>query len=225
MTGFCSSRIERGISREAVFIIGAGHFGSRAATLICRSTDVPVFVIDIDKESLSGLGSLPVNIVIHDGIDFLVENFHLLDPAHTIVPALPLHLASEWLERHFRGLCSIEEIPVPEEISPLLPYTWPGSGGSLLVSYADFVCPDDCPEPEYCTTTGEKRYKPLYGLLGDLVLPEFRVHIITSRQLAPGLGGVPGGRFDGSGGEIGRGKAGKVAHWYCVQMPRCSVGP
>jgi hypothetical protein len=56
------------------------------------------------------------------------------------------------------------------------------------VSYADFICPDDCPEPDVCTITGKRREKPLYELLRSLDVG-FRVHIIRSHQLAPGLGG------------------------------------
>ena len=37
--------------------------------------------------------------------------------------------------------------------------------------------------------TGEKREQPLYDLLSHLDLSGFKVHVIRSRQLAPGLGG------------------------------------
>ena len=67
-----------------------------------------------------------------------------------------------------------------------------------MVSYADFRCPDDCPEPsDHCTVTGKKRGKPLYKLLGDIALPGFRVHVIRSRQLAPGIGGYSIGDLEG----------------------------
>jgi hypothetical protein len=72
-----------------------------------------------------------------------------------------------------------------------LPHTWVGSEGSLLVSYADFLCPEDCPEPEDgCTVTGEVR-TPLYQVMRELNVPGFGIHVVQSRQLAPGLGGYP----------------------------------
>jgi hypothetical protein len=51
------------------------------------------------------------------------------------------------------------------------------------------LCPEDCPEPEDgCTVTGEIR-PPLFGVMADLPVPGFEVHVIRSRQLAPGVGG------------------------------------
>ena len=79
---------------------------------------------------------------------------------------------------------------MPDEILPALPHSWRGLPGTLLVSYSDFYCPDDCPEPsDHCPMTGEKRALPLYELLSRIVIPDHTTHVIRSRQLAPGLGG------------------------------------
>ena len=181
--------IQEEIAPNAVFIIGAGHFGNRAARLLSRESEVPVFVVDLDQKSLSGLDCLQVQVLKCDGIDFLVRNLDLMDPMNTIVPAVPLHLAFEWLKGYLDGEYDVKQISVPEEINAVLPHTWPGSEGSLLVSYADFVCPDDCSEPEYCTVTGEKRDQPLHDLMERLDFSGFEIHVIRSYQLAPGLGG------------------------------------
>jgi len=177
------------IEDTAVFIIGAGHFGSRAARILSEAHVAPLVVVDRDASRLAALEDLPVRTVSEDGICFLVENFPVLRPSHTIVPAVPVHLAFEWVKGRLDGLFTLKKVAVPAEIEPRMPFTWPGSEGSLLVSYSDFVCPDDCPEPEYCTVTGERRDIPLYRLMRDLDLPGFSVHVIRSRQLAPGLGG------------------------------------
>ena len=58
-----------------------------------------------------------------------------------------------------------------------------------MVSYADFICPEDCAEPDCCTVTGEVRDKPLYSLLSQLSVSDFKVHVTRSHQLAPGVGG------------------------------------
>jgi hypothetical protein len=176
------------IDEKAVFIIGAGHFGARAARILSQRSDAPIFVVDPDEKGLASLKGLKVHGVQRDGIQFLLDHFHLLKDANTIVPALPHHLAYEWLIRFLPAEMQIQKVPVPEAVPPL-PHASLASEGSTLVSYADFLCPDDCPEPIYCTVTGEKREQPLYALLRGLRLPPFQVHIIRSHQLAPGLGG------------------------------------
>jgi hypothetical protein len=188
MTAIDSDRI----SEKAVFIIGAGHFGARAAHIIRQQSDAPIFVVDPDEKGLSSVGDLRVKKIHGDGIQFLLHNFHCLKDESTIVPALPVHLAYEWLIRYLAGEMKTEKVSVPET-SPPLPHACAASEGSTLVSYADFLCPDDCPEPVHCTVTGKKREQPLYALLRDLRFPPFRVHIVRSHQLAPGLGGYKAG--------------------------------
>jgi len=180
------------IDEDAVFIIGAGHFGARAARIISKRSDVPVFVVDLKEKGLSNLGDLRVERVRSDGIQFLLDNFQRMKDAATIVPALPLHLAYEWLIRFLSGNVRTRKLPVPET-NPPLPHACTAGEGSTLVSYADFLCPDDCPEPLHCTITGKRREQPLYALLRNLQVPCFRVHIIRSHQLAPGLGGYKAG--------------------------------
>jgi len=180
------------IDEDAVFIIGAGHFGARAGRILCQRSNARIFMVDPDAKGLSALADLSVERIQGDGIQFLLDNVDRLKDADTIVPALPHHLAYEWLRRYLRQKLTIQQAPVPETRPPL-PHAMPASEGSTLVSYADFLCPDDCPEPLYCTVTGEKRELPLYALLRNLRLPPFEVHIIRSRQLAPGLGGYRAG--------------------------------
>lgn len=180
------------IGEDAVIIIGAGHFGARAARIISERSDAPVFVVDPKEKDLLSLGNLRVEIVQDDGIQFLLDNFHLMKEGTTVVPALPLHLAYEWLIRSLSGNVKTRKLPVPET-SPPLPHACSASEGSTLVSYADFLCPDDCPEPVHCTVTGKKREQPMYALLRNLRLPPFQVHVIRSHQLAPGLGGYKAG--------------------------------
>ena len=177
-----------GITEDAVFIIGAGHFGARAARIMRQRSDSSLFVVDPDEKSLSDLNDSQTEKVLGDGIRFLLHNFHYLKQTNIIVPALPIHLAYEWLKGFLPGEMRKKQLPVPET-NPPLPHAWPASDGSTLVSYADFLCPDDCPEPVHCTVTGETREQPLYALLRNLNLPPFDMHIIQSRQLAPGLGG------------------------------------
>ena len=206
------------ISEDAIFIIGAGHFGNRAARILSQESDAPLFVVDVDENILSQVKGLPAKTIIYDGILFLVENYPVLNPLNTIVPAVPVHLAFEWLRCYLDRKFMIKKISVPEEIKPLLPYTWLGSEESLLVSYADFVCPDDCPEPEFCTVTGERRELPLHDLLSHLDLLDFRVHVIRSYQLAPGLGGYKVGDLKTAAEKLTRDEAGR---WLLGTACKC----
>jgi len=206
------------IPEDAIFIIGAGHFGNRAARILSQESDAPLFVVDVDTNTLSQMKGLPAKTIVYDGILFLVENYPALNPLNTIVPAVPLHLAFEWLRCHLGMKFVIKKISVPEEIKHLLPYTWLGSEESLLVSYADFVCPDDCPEPEFCTVTGERRELPLHDLLSHLDLLDFRVHVIRSHQLAPGLGGYKVGDLKTAAEKLIRDEAGK---WLLGTACKC----
>ena len=184
--------IKEPIPEDDIFIIGAGHFGARAARILSQKTDSSIFVVDLNEDSLSMLDGIPVKKISCDAISFLVKNYSIFNPGNIIVPAVPVHLAYEWLKGYLEGtyeITKIENAKIFEEIKPLLPHTWPGSEGSLLVSYADFICPDDCPEPEFCSVTGERRDNPLYSILGNLKPSGFKVHVIRSHQLAPGLGG------------------------------------
>ncbi|MBN2126224.1 MAG: hypothetical protein JW821_18130 [Deltaproteobacteria bacterium] len=108
---------------------------------------------------------------------------------------------------------------MPETIRPHLPHTWKGGEGSLLVSYADFLCPDDCPEPaDFCTVTGLKRDVPLYRRLENLEVPEYHIHVVRSRQLAPGLGGY---RVEDLARLLARVKDGGKRKWLVGTACRC----
>jgi hypothetical protein len=185
-----SCNIEHPLPGNAVLIIGAGHFGKRALEVLGGKSDSFLLIIDKNRESLVSTESHPVRRVFCDGPKFLAENSRFLNPSNTIIPAIPANLVFEWLIRSLDADFVTTQVQVPEEITPLSPFTWPGPGGSLLISYADFRCPDDCPEPaDYCSATGQRRGTPLYELLRRLDIPGYGVHVIRSRQIAPGVGG------------------------------------
>lgn len=207
------------IPRHAVFIVGAGHFGNRAAHLISEDEpERPVFVLDPDAQQLSTIGGLALKSFPVDGIHFLAEHFKSLSPADTIVPAVPLHLAYEWLREYIADFWRIEKLPIPETVKAEVPLSWPGSDSSLLVSYADFLCPEACSEPEFCTVTGERRDHPLHDLLSGLEIPGFTVHVIRSRHLAPGLGGFKVEDLVRLADDVTRGGFGK---WLLCTACRC----
>jgi hypothetical protein len=181
---------ERGlpVPDESVIVIGAGRFGKRAVRILSATGGI-VTVVDKDPEAVSSLAGDRVIPIVSDGVAFMRRSFTDLSPETLIVPALPVHLAYEWLSRGSEGAFGLERTVVPEGIAPSGVHCWPATEGSVLVSYADFICPDDCPEPERCTVTGERRELPLYRRLQELRLEGWQIAVIRSRQLAPGLGG------------------------------------
>jgi alanine dehydrogenase len=57
-----------GITEDTIFIIGAGHFGARAARIVCQQSNSPVFVVDPDEKGLANLKDLWVKKILGDGI-------------------------------------------------------------------------------------------------------------------------------------------------------------
>lgn len=207
-------------SGEEVIVIGAGHFGKRALdALASRPKTPPVVVVEKDEKALRLVTGPLVSCILQEGVPFLAGSFERLHPRNMIVPAVPLHLAYEWLRLTLKGKRRVFQIDVPETIRPLLPHTWEGQEGSLLVSYADFRCPDDCPEPaDHCTVTGKKRGTPMHTLLGGIAPPGYRIHVLRSRQLAPGVGGYTVGDLQELMGRVESGGEGK---WLVATACRC----
>jgi hypothetical protein len=175
---------------KAIIIIGAGHFGQRAAALMNSTPHTSLWIVDRNVAKLKKMGNIGAKRIAEDGVHFLAKHCSHIAPTTFIIPAIPVHLAFEWLRTYMSENGAIEQIPVPRSVALRLPHTWNGSEGSVLASYADFRCPDNCPEPpNRCTVTGKKRGTPLYRLLAQLEPRGFGVHVIRSRQLAPGVGG------------------------------------
>lgn len=126
-----------------------------------------------------------------DGTAWLLENFTPDAGVSKIIPAIPLHAAAYWLQ----GKLSATDYPVyfrkiPEPLINQFPNPFPLQDHSIAISYADFICPADCPEPEkVCTHTGLPRPTPLYRYLETINCGPFQKLILRSRQFAPGVGG------------------------------------
>jgi hypothetical protein len=79
---------------------------------------------------------------------------------------------------------------IPEHLVISLPNTIKGDHGELYISNADFICPENCPEPEdICTYTGMPRPHLLHQVLSAIDDKSFYPVVITSSQLQPGIGG------------------------------------
>jgi hypothetical protein len=168
-------------------IIGCGHFGSRAAEKLLRK--IPrskIIVVDKKKRALQKVSHLPIETIICDGTLFLTSFLSEGRGTDYIIPAVPFHLAFEFLLSKLKPFgAKRNEVP----FLPGLPNPMRGKTGDLYTSLADFRCPEDCPEPSrYCTVTRKSRPNPLYKILQDLSGP-FESKVICSEQLGPGMGG------------------------------------
>ena len=168
-------------------IIGCGHFGGCAVEKLHRKDPhSKIIVVDKSKEAIKKISHLPAETVICDGLLYLNKFFSEGRSANYIVPAVPFHLAFEFILSRLKPTGAKRR---KVSILPGVPNPMRGKKGDLYTSLANFFCPEDCPEPaQYCTLTKEKRRKPLYKILMDLRGP-FESKVIWSHQLGPGMGG------------------------------------
>lgn len=175
---------------KSVWIIGAGRFGALALErLSVIMPDARFTVADPDDSRLERMAGAEKKIVPEEGIAFLAERLHPESAPDWIIPALPVHLAAEWCLARL-GPEKARRIAIPPGCFDLIPNPMRGESGDAYVSHADFLCPDDCPEPaRICTATGEPRKPNLFDILRNTRFPGFRSEVIRSRQLGPGVGG------------------------------------
>ena len=167
-------------------IIGCGRFGRRAVQALAQDhPSAKIFVVDHRKETFRNVSRLDVETLQGEAVRRLDQILSSNQRVDYIIPAVPFHLAFEFLLSKLKPLGARRE-----EIPPLgrLPNAMRGKTGDVYVSFADFLCPEDCNEPTRCTVTGRKRESPLFKVLADLS-GSFDLRVIRSRQLAPGVGG------------------------------------
>ncbi len=174
---------------ETVWVLGGGRFGRRAVDLTRAAHPVSTIVV-VDTLSVPGLPK-DVEIVCADGIEWLAE--HLTEDARVnkIIPALPLHVAADWIKKKLSGELKIVR---PAEIFDQQLQHFPNpirlNLSRVAMSHADFLCPANCSEPEdLCTYTRRQRPPPLYSTLETAALGNFVPLILRSRQFASGVGG------------------------------------
>ncbi|MDD4073076.1 MAG: potassium transporter [Desulfobacterales bacterium] len=185
---------------KTVWIIGGGKFGLRAARVISRNNPgTDMVLIDKNPQLKRTCEDMAIKFICSEAVSFLHENMEKSNAPEWIVPAIPVHVAFEWIKRELTEMgYPVTVIDVPEEVERVLPNPVRGRNGAFYISNADFMCPDNCPEPEtLCTFTGKPRPRILYQTLRDLRYRDFVSIVIQSHQLAPGAGGfTPGALFE-----------------------------
>ena len=171
--------------------MGAGQFGAKAVEKLRRKYPEAVLtVVDQDQRALDRLGDFFTDRVHEEAVSYLDACLNRSNEPKWVIPAVPIHLAFEWIRRKLEQMGHIEIFDVPAEVVDRLPNPKRGIEGQIFVSYADFRCPDHCSEPyDVCTWTGKPRKGLLYKRLEELVYKNFRSVVIRSHQLAPGVGG------------------------------------
>ncbi|AOY58618.1 MULTISPECIES: hypothetical protein [Desulfococcus] len=175
--------------RETVWIIGAGRFGMIALERLSRiKASARFVVVDPDEHRFFPVEHPRCAFENMDGVRFILQHLGAGDPPDWIIPAVPVHLASEWCLGRLAHRA--RRIPLPVELNSLLRNPVRGAGGDIYVTHADFLCPDDCPEPAgICTVTGAPREPDMFRLLAEIRFEDFDPLVIRSRQLCPGVGG------------------------------------
>lgn len=175
-----------------IWVIGAGKFGRISVeALIKHRGKVEISVVDSDAMQLDQMADLPVATVCTDGITFLKQNLTSENAPDWIIPVIPIHVAAEWVRARLGNAVRAGLQPVPDAVVDRLPNPMRGSKGEVYVSLADFICPEDCPQPPArCTHTGKPRPYNLYDRLTSIRYGGLRSLVVISRQLAPGVGGL-----------------------------------
>ena len=173
-----------------VFVVGFGKFGQLAIPRIQqRWPRAKIWIIDQSPENLAQGRDMTAIKVLEEGGAFLWEFQDRLRPGDWIIPAVPVHLAGEWLRRILGREQPVRTIKPPRMLGAGLPFSL-YLKVDLYVSLADFECPENCPSPRgFCFRTREKRTLRLWKILASRAPTRGTLHIIQSRQLAPGLGG------------------------------------
>ncbi|HMK64630.1 MAG TPA: hypothetical protein VK564_02475 [Thermodesulfobacteriota bacterium] len=173
-----------------IFIAGFGKVGREILPWIKRRwSREQIWIIDHDPGTLSLESTLHGLAVLDDGPRFLTRYQQSISDKDWVIPALPIHLAWDWLALNLKTVYKTRSIPPEVLLGESLPYQHL-TGHTLFASYADFVCPDGCPAPlGHCFKTRQKRPLPLWKFLEKQNPPKGTLHVIESRQMAPGMGG------------------------------------
>ena len=206
----CAQSQRGGSSPERIWILGAGRFGRIAAErLTTRYPEAELLVVDHRVERLGELrASLGVSVRQEDAVTFICRRS--LPDDQWIVPAVPLHVVQLWLVQMLHQYGQVMSLAVPEAVDGQVPNPYRVPAGTVYASYATFLCPDACSEPEkLCTHTGRPRPGNLFERLGSIEVADFHVEVIRSWQLAPGVGGYRGAQLQAALRRI-RENAGRV---------------
>ena len=175
------------------WIIGGGTFGFRAARALRKIDSANrLTIVEKKKAVCARLSREGIKAVCMDGTQYLASRLSGKQFPDWIVPAIPLHVAFEWMRAKMSATSTVESVRIPNDIVGKLPNPAQGETGQFFISIADFKCPPNCSEPDdICTHTGKPRPMILHEYLKSIRVKNFESIVIRSQQLAPGVGGYP----------------------------------
>ena len=177
-------------------VLGAGRFGRLAAERLKRL--FPDSRLSITDRDAARVDAVAADLGIPGEVEERIWNADSIEPADDLwlVPAVPVHVGFEWAVNELSRVGEVRRLAVPKEVDSEVPNPIRVAEGTVYASFATFVCPDYCSEPEeICTHTGKERPGNLYDVFGAILVPGFDVAVLRSWQLAPGVGGYPGRRL------------------------------
>jgi hypothetical protein len=169
-----------------------GHFGRLAwQRLSTQEPGAEFCLVDRDAQKFGLIPRNPtIRLVTASVTVFLTDALEAEILPDWIIPAIPRHVAFDWLWGQRPAGEVWRQIPVLMEMGQDLPFVLPGPAGELYLSLSTERCPEDCPEPAMtCSLTGTPRAYNLYDYLENSALGDYTSLVIRSRQLAPGVGG------------------------------------
>lgn len=179
------------MNMRKILILGAGKFGLKAAKAArCRWPGSDILVVDQDVQACREMAKQQIKVVCEPGIIYLARTMQETHRPDWVIPCIPVHVAYEWIKQCMAPRYRMETLPVPGEIAGMLPNTMNGTDGALYMSNADFICPDNCPEPDdICTYTGKPRPRVIHQVLAAINYENYKSVVVKSRQIGPGVGG------------------------------------
>ena len=159
------------------------------------SNPLPGRYLSITDRDPAKIDRISGDLGIQGEVRECIESINEIEPADDLwlVPAVPVHVGFEWAIKELQSLGEVQRLPVPLEIDLRVPNPIRVASGTVYASFATFICPDYCSEPEeICTHTGKERPGNLYEVLAGVVASGLDTAVLRSWQLAPGVGGYPG---------------------------------
>ena len=205
---------------DRVVIAGGGSFAMQAASYFEKKGLVPIF-IDPDENCMASEHAMNIPLVglvngiqdsqepihVHASIEKAFHSVILLDPPPVyLVPAAPVNVMAKifvafLLEKKIRYLQSSEMLSLildcaREEDDYTLALNEAEGIGTISYAPEGKICPPNCPGTiDHCPHKGGKvRRKPLFANLracANKTNNGLIIWIFESRQLAPGVGGIP----------------------------------
>lgn len=178
---------KQSVNSSRFWILGAGQFGKIAVSRILRRYPKATVTV-VDKAPIA-IASDALTVVHADAIAWLKRVLAKDSPVDMVVPAIPENVVAGWLTLNLTKQYTVNMLPIPDAWLAKMPNAIRGKRGQAFVSHADFICPDNCPEPErLCTFTGKPRPVDLFRLLESIDLEGILPIVLRSHQLLPGVG-------------------------------------